>query len=165
MDLRQQKLLKLEQDLLAKSKQSINMGKQPPLRMDLYTAPQRVAYKIPPTDSRDGIGSELRNVGAPPIDIPKKLRNTDNSMFSIGKRPAYYASAPNSRLYGVHTSDELAQKVLQEEGIKIRLSDKTISNIFETKVPETRTIINPDGTKSTVSFVMLTASRRWSTNT
>lgn len=105
--------------------------------MDLYTHPMRPGFKL---------------------GDPKNVVNIQNSAYiprlrlgrstDLIRAPGYKLEAPKSRLYGVQSTDDITNNILKNEGIKIQLSDKTISNILGSKVPKVNIVVNPDGTKT-----------------
>lgn len=92
-------------------------------------------------------GTFVIDKGNKPI-LPRIIRNRSDE---LGERPSFKQESPKSRLYGVKSKDQLSQEILEREGTKVTLSDKTLTDLYGTKKPRTKVIIDPiTGVRRTV---------------
>jgi hypothetical protein len=82
------------------------------------------------------------------IYIPVVSRNINED---LQKRKGVVLSGPKPRLYGIKSKDQLSQDILDSQGIKVTLSDKTLTDLYGIKRPRTREVIDPvTGLKKTI---------------
>jgi hypothetical protein len=86
------------------------------------------------------------------VRLPNLPRPIRNKIDELEKRPGYEMISPKSRLYGIKSKDQLSQQLIEQQGITVSLSDKTLTDLYGTKRPRTRTITGADG-KTTTIFV------------
>jgi hypothetical protein len=68
-----------------------------------------------------------------PAKLPVMIRNRTSDYTA--RKGEYRKPEPLSRLHGVLSSDEISARQLQNDGVKVFLSDRTISNMFDAEVP------------------------------